>query len=87
MSFAVTGFEEAGGCRRKRKKLEDDDVDPKRPEEGRALPLPPGGSRPKHPISIDRFVWGITAVSAELSIAGLMLDEECARPTYGSRWA
>ena len=61
-------------------------MDPERPEEGHALPLPPGGSHPKRPMSIDRFVWGSTAASAKLSIAGLMLDEECAQPTYGSRW-
>ena len=58
--------------------MEDDDADPERPEEGRVLPLPPGGSCPKRPMSIDRFVWGITVASAKLSIAGLMLDEECA---------
>jgi 20S proteasome subunit alpha 6 len=65
-SFSMTGSDETGSRRGKRKKLEDDDGDI---EEGRAPPPPPGGSRPERSISDDRFERASAAPSVEPSVA------------------
>ena len=65
-SFAITGSDETGSRRGKRKKLEDDDGDL---EEGRAPPPPPGGSRPERSLSVDRLERASAAPSVEPSVA------------------
>ena len=65
-SFSMSGSDETGSRRGKRKKLEDDDGDI---EEGRAPPPPPGGSRPERSMSDDRFERASAAPSVEPSVA------------------
>lgn len=65
-SFAITGSDDTGSRRGKRKKLEDDDGDL---EEGRAPPPPPGGSRPERSLSVDRLERASAAPSVEPSVA------------------
>jgi 20S proteasome subunit alpha 6 len=64
--LSMTGSDETGSRRGKRKKLEDDDGDI---EEGRAPPPPPGGSRPERSMSDDRFERASAAPSLEPSVA------------------